>query len=72
MVKLPVVLNTGATVVVDVDVAGVPPCMVQRTESGLPEDAVDVLVKVRLLPAQTTVSLSVKDAVAVGADVDSP
>jgi len=66
MIYVPGVLNVGATVVVDVDVPGTPPAIVQRTESGLPLLAVDVLVNVKLPPAHTVVSLAVKLAVAVG------
>ena len=64
--KLPTVLNVGVTVVVDVDVPGVPPPIVHRTESGLPLEAVDVFVNVKVPPKHTTVSLAVKLAVAVG------
>ena len=60
---VPTVLKTGLTVVVDVDVDGVPPLIVHLTESGLPLDDVDVFVNVRLPPAQTVVSLCVKEAV---------
>ena len=63
---MPTVLNTGLTVVVEVDVDGVPPFIVQRTESGEPLLAVEVFVNVRLLPIHTVVSLTVNDAVAVG------
>ena len=66
MIYVPGVLNVGATVVVDVDVPGTPPAIVQRTESGLPLLAVDVFVNVKLPPAHTVVSLAVKLAVAVG------
>ena len=66
MIYVPGVLNVGTTVVVDVDVPGTPPAIVQRTESGLPLLAVDVFVNVKLPPAHTVVSLAVKLAVAVG------
>jgi hypothetical protein len=63
-VYVPAVLNTGETEVVDVEVAGVPPLIVQRTESGVP---VDVFVNNKLEPAQTAVSADVKFATSDGA-----
>lgn len=63
---MPAVLKLDVTVVDEVDVDGTPPGIVQRTESGLPTVAVDVFVNVKLPPAHTTVSLTVKLAVAVG------
>ncbi len=58
-------MNVDVTVFA-VDVEGIPPGIDQRTESTDPEEAVEVLVKVKLLPAQTVVSLAVKEAVGVG------
>ncbi len=63
---MPTVLNVGVTVVIELDVDGVPPFRVHRTESGVPLVAVDVLVNVNVPPTHTTVSLIVKFAVAVG------
>ena len=67
IVKFPTVLKVDVIFETDVDVLGTPPCIVHLTESGKPVEAVEVLVKVRLLPWQTTVSLVVKLAEAVGA-----
>ena len=63
---MPTVLNVEFTVVNDVEVDGVPPLIVQRTESGEPTIAVDVFVNVKLDPIHTVVSFAVKLAVAVG------
>jgi hypothetical protein len=53
--------------VLETDVDGVPPGISHRTESGEPVFAVEALVNVNEPPGQTTVSLTVKDATAVGA-----
>ena len=66
IVYVPAVLKVALTVVVALDVPGVPPAIVHLTESGLPALAVEVFVNVRLPPWHTTVSLEVKLAVAVG------
>ena len=63
---MPAVLNVEFTVVADVEVDGVPPLIVHRTESGEPTLAVDVFVNVKLEPIHTVLSLIVKLAVAVG------
>lgn len=63
---MPGVLNVGTTVVVEVEVEGTPPGIVHLTESALPALAVEVFVNVKVPPAHTTVSLTVKLAVAVG------
>ena len=65
MVYVPAILKVDVTVVA-VDVDGIPPGIVHRTESTAPEVVVEVLENVRLLPAQTVVSLEVKEAEGVG------
>ena len=71
MVYEPGVLNVDVTFVA-IDVDGIPPGIVHLTESTEPEEAVDVLVKLRLFPEHTVVSLTVKLAVGVGVEVFSP
>ena len=65
MVYVPGVLKTTSTGDV-VAVAREPPWNVHRMESGEPTVAVDVLVNLKVPAGQTTVSLTVKEAVAVG------
>ena len=67
----PGVLNVAVTFVA-IDVDGMPPGIVHLTESTEPEEAVEVLVKLRLFPEHTVVSLAVKLAVGVGVEVFTP
>ena len=64
---MPAVLNA-AVIGVLVPVLGTPPAIVHLIESKLPDDAVDVLVNVKLPPAHTVVSLAVNDAVGIGVE----